>query len=359
MRISNQILDAYDDIYKDELVKIAKAAPDLYMRSPEELQGLQDHEFGLTVITKEARKLNKFPLQTPDDVWLSNAYFHKTAHRLPNEAAERAAYHIKKACLKNKIKPTQKVASMAKESSTNIYYELEGGVRPTSPTTKVAHMTEMAEAEKIASNYTFAQYAFKTPNHVQMGAKYFEKFASEMPLEIRHGYAEALQQRATELGMENLRGGVGKYASDRYSSMVGSHVRGRASLLDGKDPQLTAILNKLASSKNKFPPSDFAKALHSFDKHAGLTKYYGSHLSDPYQATFAGEPDRSVTIKTASGGSLDQDQLKKLATVKYAKIKEYFGNSVASEFKKDPTSIFESLPMDAKEILVGIADGTV
>ena len=358
MRISNQILDAYDDIYKEELVKIAKMAPDIYMRGGDELAGLADQDFALTVITKEAQKLNKFPLKTADDVWLSNAYFHKTAHRLPKEAAEIAAYHIKKACLKNRIKPTQKVAAMSKEASSNVYYEKEEGVRPT-VRTKVAHMNELSEAEKIASNYTFAQYAFSTPNHVHMGVKYFEKFASKMPLDIRHGYAEALQQRACELGMERFRGTVGKYAGDRYSSMIGAHIRGRASLLDGKDPKLAATLNKLASSKSQFPPAEFAQALHSFDKHAGLTKYYGSHLTDPYQATFASEPGGSFTIKTASGASLNQDQLKSLAVAKYSKIKEYFGQSVADEFKKDPSPIFESLPMDAKEILVGIADGTV
>ena len=358
MRIANQILDAYDDIYKEELVKIAKVAPDIYMRGKDEISGMSDRDFALTVITKEAQKLNKFPIKTADDVWLSNAYFHKTAHRLPKEAAEIAAYHIKKACLKNKIKPTQKVSSMSKEASDNIYYEREDGVRPTVQT-KIAHMNEMAEAEKIASNYTFAQFAFSTPNHVHMGVKYFEKFASKMPLEIRHGYAEALQQRAGELGMERFRGTVGKYAGDRYSSMVGAHIRGRASLLDGRDPSLTSTLNKLASSRGNFSPSDFAQALHSFDKHAGLTKYYGSHLTDPYQATFASEPDGGFTVKTASGASLSQDQLKKLAVTKYARIKEYFGSSVADEFKKDPTPIFDSLPMDAKEIIVGIADGTV
>lgn len=358
MRIANQVLDAYDDIYKEELVKIAKAAPDIYMRGRDELAELADRDFALTVITKEAHKLNKFPIKTPDDVWLSNAYFHKTAHKLPKEAAGIAAYHIKNACLKSKIKPTQKVSAMSKEASNNIYYEKEEGVRPTVQT-KIAHMNELAEAEKIASNYTFAQYAFSTPNHVHMGAKYFEKFASKMPLEIRHGYAEALQQRAGELGMERLKGDVGKYAGDRYSSMIGAHIRGRTSLLDGQDPKLTATLNKLASSRSKFAPSEFAQALHSFDKHAGLTKYYGSHLTDPYQATFAAESDGAFTIKTASGASLNQDQLRKLAIAKYARIKEYFGNSVADEFKKDPSSIFESLPMDAKEIIVGIADGTV
>ena len=360
MRIANQILDAYDDIYKEELTKLAEVAPEVYIKTAEELKSLKDTDFALSVITKEAHRLNKFPIGDPHDTWLSNVFFEKNSHKLPKEAAEIAAGHIKEACDKYKITPSARVKSLAKKASSNVYYERDGDIHPVR-LQKTASMSELAEAEKIASNYTFAQYAFPTPQHVNMGLKYFEKFASKLPLEVRHGYAEALQKRANELGMEDLKGEITKYASDSYGAMIGAHIRSRVSLLDGKDPKYSATLSKLAASRKEFAPSEFARALHSFDKHAGLTRYYGSHLTEPYQATFASQPDKyaGYRVKTASGKSLTPDQIKMLATSKYDKIKEYFGKSLADELKKDPTSIFESLPMDAKEVLVGISNDTV
>lgn len=359
MRLANQILDAYDDIYKEELTKIAKVAPEVYLRTPEELNQLKDRDFALTLLTKEAKKLNKFPIATDHDTWLSNVFFEKNSHKLPPVAAAIAAGHIKEACDKFKIKPSARVSNLAKKASTNFYYEGDGDIHPVR-LQKTARFSEMAEAEKIASNYTFAQYAFPKPESVTVGLKYFEKFASKMPINIRHGYAEALQKRANELGMDPLKGDITKYASDSYGAMVGAHIRSRASLLDGKDPKYTATLNKLAASKKDFAPSEFAKALYAFDKHAGLSKYYGSHLTEPYEATFASQPDKYAgqRVKTASGRTLDSDQIKKLAMAKYGKIKEYFGQSIADELKRDPVSIFESLPMDTKEVLIGIADGT-
>ena len=365
MRLPNQILDAYDAIdagMNEDLVKLAGILPDLHIKSAEERDALKPDDFALSVITKEASVMNKFPIATEEDTFLSGRFFDKNAHKLPREAAEITAYHIKKACEKFELPSNifKHVDTMAKEASDNVYYEVEGAIKPTIMR-KVANLSEMAEAGLIATNTTFAQGAFSTPKHVDMGCKYFSKYASKMPLEVRQGYAEALQNRAGELGMDELKGEVAKYASDHYSSMVGAHIRSRASLLDGKAPILSSALTKLAAARTQYPPCEFAKALHTFDKHAGLTRYYGGHLTDPYLATFATAPDKNAgyRTKTASGSSLNADQLGKFATAKYAKIKDYFGASLADEFKKEPISIFESLPMDTKEILVGIADGTL
>lgn len=364
MRLPNQILDAYDHIdagTPQDLLKIAKTAPEnLHVMTSEERSGLSQHDFALSFITKEATVMRRFPIKTHDDTWLSNAMLGKTAHKLPQDAAGIAACFIKKACEKFEITPDPKIVELAKEASSNLYVEQDNDI-PSVRLRKTATMSEFAEAEKIAGNHTFAQYAFPKPENVKMGEKYFAKFASKMPLEVRHGYAEALQKRAGELGMQDLTGEVGKYASDHYSALIGAHIRSRSSLLDGREGKYASALNNLSAARKQYPPSDFAKALHSFDKHAGLVKYYGSTLTDPYLATFATAPDKyaGYRTKTASGTELNPDQLKQLALSKYARIKEYFGSSLADEFKKEPMAIFDSLPMDSKEIIAGIADGTV
>jgi len=356
--LANQVLDVYDEVGREDLIKTARSKLDSEVVSPEERSSLKDHDFALSIITKTAGKLNKYPLKTPGDTLMSAMFFEKNGHKLPEEAKNKAAWHIKLACQRHGLSVPDSAES-ATEAADNVYFE-QHGIKPVAPLQKVATMNEMAEAQKIASNYTFAQYAFPTTKHVEMGSQYFEKFASKMPLEVRHGYAESLQKRAKELGMDPIKGEVRKYASDYYNAMVDAHLRSRASLMEGQDPKFEATLKKMASMRSNSSPSEFAKALHSFDKAAGLTQYYDGYLTDPYKATFASEPNNPNQIhKTASGAEISSAQMKELAEKNLGKVAEYFGKSVADEFKKNPVTIFESLPNDAKEILAGISNGTL
>jgi len=151
------------------------------------------------------------------------------------------------------------------------------------------------------------------------------------------------------------KGTIQKFASDHYSPQIDIHIRSRASLLDHR-PEHKSMVEKLGSAKKFYTPSQFAQILHGFDKQAGLNRYYGSGLTDPFLATFASEP-AVETVKVASK-SMSDDELQKVVTAKYAQIKNHFGESLADELKKNPSEIFSSLPNDAKEIIAGIFEGT-
>jgi len=357
-KLANQIIDAYDDTDGSFLKKLAAINPKCNMISAEERSALKDHDFALTVITKTASKLNKYPICDRDSTWLSMKYFEKNSHKLPDRACEVAAYHLKTASLKYGLHATPLVMALAKEASTNVYYEKDGGIKSVNVVAR-PDLTKIAQVEEIGKNYTAAQYAMPTQTHVKLAAKYIEDNEKKIPLDMIHKYAGAVQRRAHELGMPAVKGMISKYAGDHYSPMVDAHISARASLLEMK-PELKGTLQKLGSAKKRFTPSDFAQMLFGFDKQAGLDKYYGAHLQNPFHATFATQPDLhgGFMYKAASQQSMDGDALTKLVNAKYASIKEYFGDSIASELKKDPVSIFESLPRDAKEIIVGLADGT-
>lgn len=359
-KLANQVLDAHDDVQRMHLKKIAQLNPKINMLTDEERRNLSDDDFALSVITKKASKLNKFPIESHDSAWLSNQYFNETHFRLPKEAAEIAAFNIKKACEKFRISPTAAVESMAKEASSNVFFEPDMTEASKVHRTVEVDLSKLAEVEKISDNYTFAQYAFATPAHCKLAGQYFDKYASEMPVEFRHKYASALQRRAGELGIE-IKGQVQKYASSAYNAHVDAHLSSRKSLLEVADPKYVDALTKMASMKETLPAMDFAKLLHGFDKRAGLDKYYGGYLVNPYEATFASQvnPKAQPMFKSASYRDLDADMIMKLSSAKYDKIKEYLGVSVADALKKEGQSIFESLPMDAKEIIAGIADGSL
>jgi hypothetical protein len=358
-KLANQVIDAYDDVNKTHLTKVAKLNPQIYMLTPAEKDRLHDDDFALSIITKKASKLNKFPVNTHDSTWLSNQYFDLTSQRLPKLASATAAYFIKQACEKFNITPLPAVVGLAKEASSNIYYEED--LPADAATTKNIHvdLSKFAQVEQIGDNYTFAQYAFPTVSHVKLACQYLEKYIKQIPVDYRHKYAAAIQKRAQELGMGQQGGIVSKYASDYYSGHVDAHLRARASLLETADPKFRGALDKLSAMKKEMSATDFARLLHGFDKRAGLTKYYDSALTDPYQAVFAQEPTPygNYTAKMASGASLTADEIRKVSIDKYAKIKEYFGHNIADELKSHGIPIFESLPNDAKEIIASIASG--
>lgn len=374
-KLANQVIDAYDDLYWDHLKKVAEARPQTNILTPDEKSKLGDDDYALSYITKEATKLNKFPIHDLDNAWLSNEYFPLTQHKLAADSAKVAATFIKKACERFGIEPKEEVTKLAGTYENNLYFE---PMNNKSERNAIAGMgdaaaylqektasanndtADFADINRICDNYTHAQYVFANADLVKTACAYFEEKHTKMPLELRHKYAAAIQMRAEELGMGAQKGTIAKYASDAYSGDLDGHLSSRRRLLDGNP--LTGELNKLASARKSFTPSQFAQLLHAFDKKACINQYYGGYLKDPYQATFAQAPDQDSHVrwsnKTASR-KLTDAEIQKVVGTHNVKIAEYFGKHMADEMKKDPISIFDSLPNDAKEIIANIHEGTL
>lgn len=359
MKLANQVIDVYDDVSREMLVKLARIAPDINVMSASERATLRDGDFALSMITKKASKLNKFPIDCKDNTWLSNEYFDANYDKLPKTAAEIAAFNIKEACVRFGITPKTSLVKIAKPVSTNVYCESSSERLVKTASAATVSLEKIANVKDIGDNYTHAQFAMSSPSHVKIACQYFEEKLDKIPLDYRHKYAAAIQRRAQELGMGVQGGSVIKYASDHYSGMVDAHLKSRETLLE-TSPENREFLNKLAGAKKELTPSQFAQTLHGFDKKAGLAKYYGGYLTNPFEATFAGVPDQYEGYRTKVGSAnFDSDGIRRLANEKYAQIKNYFGSSLADELRRDPVPIFDSLPMDAKEILGGIANGTL
>jgi len=370
-KMANQVIDAYDDIHWNHLEKIAEKRPQTNLMMPEEHSKLHDDNFALSFITKEATKLNKFPVNDYDNTWLSNEYFPLTHDKLEKAAAVIAATHIRNACEHFSIEPSDTVKALACEKvASNVYIEPHAknerdilfGLYPG----KDYYMTEknaapredmgcFAEVDRICDNYTHAQYVFRSPHHIKVGCAWFDEKHDKMPVELRHKYAAAVQMRAQELGLPPCKGSIAKYAGDAYSGDLEGHMASRRRLLDGG--QFTSEFGKIAAAQKSVTPYQFAQLLHAFDKKAGLNKFYGSYLKDPYQSTFASSDSTYTWMSKKSSRSLTSDEIEKVVNTKNEKIAEYFGRGMATEFRRDPVSIFESLPNDTKEIIANIHDG--
>lgn len=358
LKLSNQVLDIHDDVLGEGIRKLASKNPSVNVMSSTERAGLPDRDFALSIITKTASKLNKFPISDRDATWLSNEYFDMNAHKLPEGAQKIAAWHIKKACQKFNVKPAPSVEKLAQESATNVFCESKGLDKVAK--TIQPDLSKIAAVSDIAESYTAAQYAFATPDHLKVACAFFERQHDKIPSDLRHKYAAQIQKRSQEFGLGPQGGMVGKYASDHYSPMVDAHLAARANLLQS-DNVMKGRLEKIASMKRSLTPSHFAQVLHAFDKTAKLNRYYGGALQDPFLATFGKEADpyTGYKIKLASSRELTHEEVRSIVGSKFDKISEYLGRSVAEEMRKDPISIFDSLPMDAKELIVSFGDGTL
>jgi hypothetical protein len=358
LKLSNQLLDVHDDVLGEGIRKLAAKGPGINVMPVSERARLPDRDFALSIVTKTASKLNKYPINDHDATWLSNAYFEMNGHKLPEGAQKVAAWHIKKACGKFRIKPAPLVEKLASEAKTNVF--CEGGNLSRTEKLIEPDLTKIASVSDIAENYSHAQFAFATPTHLKLACAFFERQHEKIPSDLRHKYAAQIQRRSQELGMGVQGGAVSKYASDHYSPHVDAHLSARASLLQS-DNENRGRLEKIAAMKRAMSPSHFAQVLHAFDKKAGLHRYYGGALVDPFLATFAKhvDPYQDQRIKLASSRELTVEELKTIVGTKFDKIAEYFGKTIADEMRKDPMTIFDSLPMDAKELIVSFGDGTL
>jgi len=259
------------------------------------------------------------------------------------------------------VTPTAQVTKLASASvHTNRYHEAKDMQKTASHIT-----TEPVEPDDSKHFYALGnRYPMPDASYVKQASNYFEQYEREFhDAEDRHVFAANVLARAEELSVSlDNKEKLSKYAGEEYGDLLESQLKLRQELLWHK-PEMAASLDKLAANKSGTEPLVFAKVLNSFDKHAGLSKYHGRAIADAYQSTF----ERRFT-KTASGYSWEDEstgltitekELEKVADEKYSKIKGYFGSSVADQLKKHAVSIFESLPINAKEVIVKIAKGQV
>jgi hypothetical protein len=197
---------------------------------------------------------------------------------------------------------------------------------------------------------------------VKTASEYFDEYGKRMAPEQRHEYCVNMVKRARELGLE-VSATAAAYGAEGYAepAQIKIALDGRKLLIINeiyKD-----VLDKLAEERLTMQPEQFAATLGEFDKVAALDLFYDQHILDPYLSTF-GEKHASDSISVGND-FISIRQLKRLAAVGFATVKHRFGESFAEEFVKDPTGLFNSLPLDQKRIMMrmvsdnGAVDGEI
>jgi hypothetical protein len=354
MNLENAVLDIYDDVnLKHTLVKVAMQLPESIrneqLPSVEDKDQLEDSQFALSLFTKSASKMNKFPINSRINTALSNLYFDINHHKLPYEAQKIAAAYLQRACDKFGVVPSYsvKTASKGVPLKTNIYFERA--------TETVGHFKQASNQGCYALE---GKYPINTKDDIKKADEYFNKYAGEFNLESKHEYAKNVCKKATELGVITGHN-IQKYAAANYGSKIRleQSLSLRKSLLD-EDSNLSEAFDKLASYRDKVEPETLAKTLYELDKKANIDRHYNGYLMDPYEAV-CGMPKVASYIYQKDHIYMTEKDLKDAVANKEKILNNYFGDTLVKGLKSEGEAAFIALPDDTKDIIARIWNGEI
>ena len=379
MSIAALEIDMYDDANHGLLRKLAMPAAladaPFEKLSAEGIDDLEDQFFGLVYISKHAQIERKFPLNDPGNAWLSAQYFAANHPKLAMPLRFVAAKMIKRACDAYEVPTSQPVEAYArhpaaeKVASNRVVegdeqrwlheqlaeQELRQHTKTAAATNAVLEMPDshFALVLHTGDGETIRKYAMPDAAHVTRAAEYFGKYAQDLEPEHRRRFAESVMNRAGELGVEVRSPALQKWASDEWNPAFEAHIAKRLSLLARPDDEpYRGALRKLASRQD-YTPGEMADALATFDKQAGLSRYYDRRdgLVDPYASTMG--KVASAWSTEVDGHTITEADLHKVA----GKIKSHMGSEIASALTKNAAAVFESLPKPEQLLIKQFCSG--
>lgn len=393
MKTAGVVIDFYDDPNKsllkqvfptlESLPELLKTASKFHILNAKEREVLRDEAFAL-VMQDEGRVIRKFACVDPANTALSTLYFLRTFDRLPEEAVKVAAVNLVEACERFGLSPPTVLKEAAQTPSrkrdvahqppvgmevdwmqrTNLGKAIQGDsdsgkvmsaarqVKTASPRVNVTGknprpVVKHAQATRFALG---DQYALDSYEDVQRAVTFFSNNYPEFSPKDRHEFCVKTAARAHELGIETTPL-IERYGATEYSPDIEAHLTRRRAIA----PELSGVWDALLEKRAQVSPDQFAELLTQADEAAFLDWYWGGQVSDPYLATFGGNSAREKTATwrySFEGGEITGEQLSNLSP---EKLKTTFGDDLVTEFTKDPITIFESLPADAKTLIARMA----
>lgn len=209
------------------------------------------------------------------------------------------------------------------------------------------------KTEKIGSHWALPsvqRYPLDSYSDVVKAASYFDEWRGSFSPAQRREYCSSLVKRASVLGVK-VSDDLAKYGSATYGSDAELElgISCRRAVLDPGDAKL---LDKLAEERAVLSPEYYAAALEEFDKIAEITHLYDRAVLDPYYSTYGvktAEPEDGSTV--AGNDVIMHNDLAALAKTECLGMKKVFGDDFVKEFRKDPITMFMSMPIDQKKII--------
>ncbi len=405
---TGSIIDFYDDPNGHVLkTKVgARQVPNFiktaqFLEEPHREQ-LPDDVYALVMVDQGA-KFRKYACVDKGNTALSVIYFLENKDKLPEEAQKVAAANLLTACKWYDFQPPAPLMKMAGllGAATNVALgasnvtgavgkgmkrhkkvmgmpkigDLTGSnVMPLSSDTEGAEKTAAMDPyvditgkepssrfEKVA-HQRFAlvkegqnRFPIDTYGDVLEADRWFSDHGESLHPEDRRELCIKLAARADEIGCK-VTDYVKKYAGVGYApdGEVRVGVSTRMQYFQDDSPERD-MLNGLMNKYAHVTPDVFCEAVHQFDEATGLDHHWDVGVYDPWYTTYGFIKEAEWSFST-HGDKINEEQLEQVANASYPLIKEKFGDELANSLKKSPVSIFDSLPLDTRRIIMRMAN---
>lgn len=394
------VLDPYDDGFASLSGFFrGREAPDFIktasIMTDREHSSLPDHAFAV-VLVGDHEQMRKYACTDKAHTAVNVMYFLEHQDEIPPTARVKTASNLMRACQHFGIQPPValvKTASSRKRLIKSDGAEIAVPVRPVERLEKEGDLSGTSvmpnsaapkrgslkkEGSVMESPYVrlvdewdpssrqggIAKHAafgdgrvpLNTYDDVDGAVTFFEELGGEMHPRVRHEMCVKLASRADALGVP-VSNVIRKYGSTEYANpgemeaTLQTRRQVWASLENDEGP---GLLDLLMEKRASLSPERFAEALAEIDASTQIDHYWDQGVADPWLTTFG---VRKTAAWSWSKGdmTLNERQLKKLATEKNELVKEKFGEDLANELASRPTVIFDSLPTDTQRIIASMA----
>lgn len=395
INVAGSVIDPYDDDFASLRDMAAGSALPEFIKqasimSPEELKNLPDHAFAVVVVGG-AEPMRKFACVDKAHTAVGAMYFLRNREDLAPAVREKVAANLCRACehfglevpielVKEAKKAKVLIKSDGAEMVVPARHEKTSDVVGTNimPLTKKSKKAALLEDPYVdISQCSLTKVASSTPfdpavcvldgkhpliayDQVLEAVDYFDKFAMKMHPRQRHEFGVKVTTRADQLGIP-ISSELRKYGSRKYAApgeiKVAVELRKRMwhTLGDTERHDIGGeMLDHLFEKRASVNPEVFAESLAELDAQLGLSHYWDSGIPDPWHSTF-GITKTAVWKWHEQGEYLTEEELTRLSQEETGLLRERFGDGLAKGLADNPTTVFDSLPLDKKRIIARMA----
>lgn len=387
------VIDPYDDGFESLKELFKEHEPPSFIKeatimSTEDLNLLPDHVFAVVVLGQD-KPMRKFACSDKAHTAVNILYLLNNSDHLPHSAKIKAASNLLKACQHFGLQPPGQLVKMAQggkalikgdgaeiivsggngEKTSEVIGTRDMPVTRPGETVKKASVMDSPYVEvdyydpiiKTASeNPMFSvmngQLSLKPYDNVIRARDHFEEQYMYMHPRDRHEYCIKLAARADILGIP-ISDTIRKYGSTTYASRGSMKVafEQRSQLWSSLDKQEgDSVARQLLEKRAEFDPETFVETLAELDAQTGIDQYWGEEIPDPWMSVFDVEKVAEWSWNQA-GEHLTEEALKRLCVENSDLMKDKFGEDIAKSMVKNPTAIFDSLPLEQKRVIARMA----
>jgi hypothetical protein len=333
------ILDQHDDLDQSLLKRIFTQGemPSLvkqaHILSEDQLAGLPNQAFALRAM-QDGRFFRKFATVDRGTTALSVIYFLENKDHLPEEAQKFAAANLVQACDFHEMQPPKPLVDLAGAYQPDALIDISGK-RPRTKVAAPGTNVVLDSQEKVAA-----------------ACQYFEDNYGNMHPRERHLLAMPLL-KAAEVHGADASETLQRYGAQDYAPSLRLGFTIRDQHLDQDDEIGHGLLKELFEKASSVEPHLFAEALAEWDKGMGFDQYWDRGVPDPWFSTF-GQTKIAEYVYVDGVDRVTGTALQKMA-LNPILLYESFDSEIVEAFKKDPITIFESMPITHKRIMMRAA----